>query len=224
MKRKFSGGGASAPFKKPRLVRQNALVSFRASAAGSQGILDELKYNDAAVVTDVTTTPVIVDLNNFAAGDTAIQRDGNKIMMKSLDIRLNFTLEAITQNATCRFVVVLDKNANTVAPTWSGAAASSVFDAATIESQRQVSTMGRFVILMDKTFCINQSASNAGGVQHFFFKKYVKIAPKYQLVTYAANTAAVPVTNGLSLMYISDVAAGITDVNVAGTTRLRFVG
>lgn len=213
-----------ATFQKQGTGKKAKTTGAAAQVKAGASLTDELKYNDVAFATDATTTATVVDLNNFAAGDTVNLRDGNKVSMRSLELRVALELEAITQNATCRFVVVVDKNANAAAPTFSGSVVTSVFDAATPAALRQISTMSRFTILMDKTFVINQSASNAGGVQKFFFKKYIKIAPFLQLASWGSNAAGVPLSNSLSLLYISDVAAGVADVNVAGQARLRFVG
>lgn len=201
------------------IERKKKPMYKRPSTMGS-AIGEELKFNDASFNTDATTTPTVVDLNNFAAGDTAITRDGNRIMMRSVELRVRYQLEVITTNALMRFVVLIDKNANGAAPTW-----LNVFDTATIESQRLVGNLSRYVILMDKVVPLNQSASNAGGVQKGFFKKYIKIKlPEIQLCSFGLSTASVPISNSLSLMYISDIAAGTADVDVSGTARLRFVG
>lgn len=188
------------------------------------GLAPELKFLDTAFNTDASTTPSVVALTTMATGDTIITRDGNQISARALEIRVNSSLEAITQNATMRFVVVCDHQANSAAPTWSGTATTSVFDAATIQAMRNLSTLDKYTILMDKTFVINQSASNAGGVQHYFFKKWIKIAPFCQNIRYQDNTSAISMSNALSLLYISDVASGVTDVDVAGQARLRFIG
>lgn len=192
---------------------------------GAVSLPEELKFNDVSFNTDATTTETVVDLNNFAAGDTVNLRDGNKTIQRSIELRVKLELEAITQNVVCRFVVVHDKNANAAAPTFSGSILTSVFDAATPQALRQISTLSRFTILMDKVVVVNQSASNAGGLQKAFFKKYIKIGnPDCQLASYGANTASIPMSGSLTLLYISDVAAGTTDINVSGTARLRFVG
>lgn len=184
----------------------------------SQMLGDDLKFFDASFNTDATTTPTVVDLNSFAAGSTVFDRIGNKVAMRSLELRVRYSLEIITTNILARFVVVYDKNSNTAAPTW-----TQVFDAATIESQRLVNNRSRFTILMDKVIAINQTSG--GGVQKGFFKKYIKLKdPSVQFASFEDSSNNQPVTGAISLMYISDVAAGTTDLDVVGTCRLRFVG
>lgn len=190
----------------------------------STGLAPELKFLDTSFNTDASTTATVVALTSMATGDTIITRDGNVVSARALELRVNSSLEAITQNATLRFVVVCDHAANSAAPTFSGTATTSVFDATTIQAMRNLSCLDKYTILMDKTFVINQSASNAGGVQHHFFKKWIKIPQHCQEVRYQDNASGIPMKNALSLLYIADVASGVTDVDIAGQARLRFMG
>lgn len=196
------------PAKKPRLVRQNAQAAITTLG-------HEIGYFDAAIAADASTTPVIVDLNAMAAGDTNITRDGNKIGMIALGLRIAYNIEAVTQNVRARFVVVLDKQPNGAAPTWLG-----VYDTATIESQRVVGSLSRYDILMDKVVTVNSTTTSATALQKGFFKKYCKM-PNI-ISSFVSAAAGPPFTNSLSLMYISDVVAGVTDMDVSGTTRLYF--
>jgi len=180
------------------------------------GLEAELKYNDTSFNTDATTTGTVVSLATIGAGDTALTRDGNKIIVRSFELRVALELEAVTQNATVRMVLVRDKNPNGL----QFSAFNSVFDTVSPQSLRIIGALSRFDILMDKTFCIN---NNSGAVQKYFFKKYVKVRDN-NLISYQDGTAAVPYSNNYSLIYCSDVAAGIADVNVNGQCRMRFVG
>jgi len=180
-------------------------------------LLPEPHYFDADLGGDATTTPTIVPLASVGAGDTNVVRDGNKIAMRSLNLRISYDTESIAQNVRARFVVVVDLQSNGTSPAW-----TDVYDSATIESQRLVSALPRFVVLMDKTVSINSTTSTAGAFQKAFFKKHIKL-PNI-VANYASAAAAVALTNSLTLMYISDVAAGGTDLNVAGRSRLTFVG
>lgn len=209
---------------KTSAAKKQRRATTRVPRQATSGLAPELKFLDTAFNTDASTTATIVALTTMATGDTIITRDGNVISARALELRVNSSLEAITQNATLRFVVVCDHGANSAAPTFSGTATTSVFDATTIQAMRNLSCLDKYTILMDKTFVINQSASNAGGVQHHFFKKWIKIPRHCQEVRYQDNTSAIPMKNALSLLYIADVASGVTDVDIAGQARLRFVG
>jgi len=184
-------------------------------SAAMKTLAHEIGYFDAAIATDATTTPTIIDLNNMASGDDNTTRDGNKIGMIALGLRITFENESIAANTRTRYVVVLDPQSNAVAPVW-----TDVFTAATIESQRKIGTLSRYKILMDKTVTCNATTSTAGAFQKGFFKKYIKMPNN--IAAYTSGAAAVPWTNSLSLMYISDIAAGVADQNVVGTSRLFF--
>jgi hypothetical protein len=212
MKRKASSR-VNQPFKKPRTTGPPL-------PKAAVGVPQELKYNDVPFATDATTTGVVVPLNTFGAGDTALLRDGNKILMRSLELRVRLDMEAVAPNAVCRFIVVHDKNANLTSPTIAGA--TGVLDAITPESLRTISGMSRYTILMDKSFALNTASASAP--QKMFFKKYIKLSPELQLASFYDGGSSVPVSGSLTLLYFSDIAAGATDVNVNGQSRLRFVG
>ncbi len=191
--------------------------------AGIISLPVELKFNDSAIAGDATTTGVIVQLNSIAQGDTALTRDGNKIIQRSLYLRVAYDLEALTQAATIRFMVVLDKQANVAAATIA-ASGTGPLEAITIESQRRINTVSRFLMLCDETVTLNQPSGTGGALAKGFWEKFIQIPKTGQLASYLDGSAGIPMSNALALMYFSDVAAGAADVNVVGTARLRFTG
>lgn len=209
--------------KKPALKRQKTSglgpqqSALRNQTSLMNALAPEPHYTSVTFNSDATTTPTYVDLANVAAGDTNVSRDGNKIALRACQLRISYTAESIAQNVRARFVLVIDPSSAGVTPVW-----TDVFDAATIESQRNVSNLPRFQILMDKTVVLNATTSTAGAFQKGFFKKYVKI-PNI-VANYASAAAAVALTNSITLMYISDIAAGATDLDIAGTSRVYFMG
>lgn len=231
MKRKAAAGDQRG-FKKPRLQRQPSIVlqdvvmadRFQGVRRKPQaGLAPELKFNDVSFVTDATTTGAVISLNNFAAGDTASTRDGNKILQKSIHLKYTCELESLAQNAVCRFIIVYDGQPNLAAPSIA-TAGTGPLDAITPTAMRQIATVSRFHVLSDNTFEINSQSDTAGALAIRYFETYIKIPEKYQAVTFGSSGATEPVTGGLYLMYLSTVAAGATDVNVVGSARLRFIG
>uniref|UniRef100_UPI0040482E38 hypothetical protein n=1 Tax=Shewanella sp. TaxID=50422 RepID=UPI0040482E38 len=194
----------------PKLSRQNATLSIGGP---------ELKYKDTAFVADATTTGTIVDLSTFASGDTAITRDGNKIAVRSFELRIAMEKESLVPNVLMRFLLVRDKQPNVAAIPSIG----YILDTITVESLRNISFLSRFDVLMDKVVVLNQTSSTASGYQKAFLKKYVKV--KFDsITTFSDGTASIPTSNSYSLIYFSDVASGTTDVNILGQCRMRFVG
>ncbi|MEO5351338.1 MAG: hypothetical protein H7836_17100, partial [Magnetococcus sp. YQC-3] len=98
--------------------------------------------------------------------------------------------------------------------------AGTFLDTILPESLRTIGLLSRFDVLMDKTVSLNEGS---GAVQKLFFKKYIKIRDN-SVTSFVDGTASIPMTNSYNLLYLSDVAAGATDVNVFGQCRLRFVG
>lgn len=198
--------------KKPAYKRQSAGVGV--------SLAPELKYHDTSFNTDATTTGTIVSLSSVAAGDTALLRDGNKISVRSFELRIALENEALSQNTIARFLLVRDRNANASAIT----GVNLVLDTVTPQSLRLIPNLSRYDVLMDKTIVINNTSDTANCYQKAFFKKYVKIPTEDSLICYADGSAGVPITNSYSLLYLSDVASGVTDLNVLGQCRMRFVG
>jgi hypothetical protein len=209
---------------KPTLKKQKTSGFFtpRTRLTGV-GLKPELKFNDSSFNADATTTGSVVALNQMAAGDTALLRDGNRIKMKSIQLKFTLELEAITQNAVCRFLIVYDRNTNLTNPTIA-TAGTGPLDTITVQSLRQVATVSRFKVLYDKSFALNSTSDTATALQIQFEEVFVKIPLDCQDTAFADGAAGAPISGGLYLMFFSNIAAGATDVNVAGQARLRFWG
>lgn len=224
MKRKAStqlGASRYQPKPKYRAALGRPFVTPRSRP--NPELAPEKKFNDVSFATDATTTGTVVALNTFAAGDTALLRDGNKVMNKSLNLRISYALESLTASANLRFIVVLDKNANGTSPTVASALTGPL-DAITPEAQRRVDSISRFWVLMDEVVTLNAQTGTGGALSKGFLQRNIKIPQDLALSQYIDGTAAVPVSNSLSLLYFSDLAAGAADVDISGTCRLRFVG
>lgn len=220
MKRKASALGKGS---KPKLARQGASRNLQ-TGRRQLSIKPELKYNDVTINTDATATETVVALTTIAAGDTALLRDGNKIIVKSIEFRILVANEALTQGNAVRFALVKSMQANAAAPTWFvGTVTTDVFDASTVTARRSVVTASRYKVLMDEVIVVNQEGGTGAAVSQAYFHKYLKTF-KEEITQYGDGTASVPMTNAYYLMYVGSVAAGATDLDVAGTARLRFVG
>lgn len=219
MKRKASSLGKGS---KPKLARQNASGNLK-TRRKSISLRDELKYNDVALATDASTTETVVALTTFAAGDTALLRDGNKIVCKSIEIRMILGNESLAQGNTVRVVVVKSTQANGAAPSWYLAqVGADVYDASNVVARRAVETASRYKIMMDETIVLNQIGSTGGSVSQAYFHKYIKLPD--EITQFPSGASGIPITNAYYLMYMGSTASGATDCDVLGTVRLRFVG
>lgn len=209
----------TAPFqKKPALKRQKTQGSFSQQQRKTTSTLlsPEKKFNDSSSTADSTTTASLVNLNTMAAGDTALLRDGNKILSKSVQIRATIRNESTTISTTNRIMVIHDKNSNGVQPT-----AAQIFEGTpSVSAMKSISNASRFTTLLDKTFVNNSN----GSFNYTYINEYVKVPLKCQLASFADGTSVVPVSGSLTLLYIGSEAAGVADTDVILAARCRFVG
>lgn len=213
--------GSELKGNKPKLRRQNASGSLVKRRKRGVSIGPELKFNDVNFNTDASTTETVVALTTFAAGDTALLRDGNKIICKSLELRILLANEATTQSNTVRFAVVKSLQANSAAPTWfNGGALTDVFDEATVTARRATITASRFKVIAEEVVTINQT--NDTSLNQAYIHKFMKLDE--DITQYFDGTSAIPVTNAYFLLYLGSSAAGVVDVDVVGRARLRFLG
>jgi len=202
-------------YKRPAKRARFTGPTVQATRGAITTLSHEIGYLDTAAATAASTTPAIIPLTTMASGDTNLLRDGNKVGIMAVQLRIGGTSQALTNQYKLRFVVVLDKQSNGASPAW-----LDVFDTATIESQRVVGNLSRFDIVMDKGFILHQQNSTANSFAQFFIKKYLKL-PNI-LACYASGASAVPISNSLTLMYISDIASGAAPCTIAGTARVFF--
>jgi hypothetical protein len=219
MKRKPTSDKKGRPTKMRRVTTTR--VASRRST--SVALKPELKYNDASFAADATTTGSVVALNQMAAGDTALLRDGNKILMKSIQLKYTVECEAVTQNVVARFMIVYDRQTNVTNPTIA-TAGTGPLDSISPVSLRQVATTSRFKVLYDKVVVLNSTTTTATALQIAYEECFVKIPTDCQMTQFADGATGAPQTGGLYLMFFSNIAAGATDANVNGQARLRFWG
>jgi hypothetical protein len=218
MKRGRQPDAKGRPAKRPAKARAPA----RRRSVGV-GLAPELKFNDVAFVTDATTTGAVVALNQMAAGDTALLRDGNKIRMKSIQLRFTLQNESVTVNNIVRMMIVLDRQPNAANPTIA-TAGTGPLDTITIQSLRQVATVSRFKVLWEGIYTLNNENDTATCLKIVHDEVFIPIKDKDQLTVFADGASGPPINGGLYLMYFGNTAAGVTDVDVLGQARLRFWG
>jgi len=182
----------------------------------------ELKFNDVIVNTNSSLTGTIIPLNQMAVGDTALTRDGNKILNKSVQLRLLYQNLDAAVNTYHRLIIVYDRQPNGTNPTINGVT-SGPLDSLDPSGLRNVSTVTRFKVLLDKSFEIN----NTGSAQ-FMYKEvveFVKVPADCQLTGFQDGTSGAPINGGLYLMLIGDQTLASGDsASVNGFTRVRFWG
>lgn len=176
----------------------------------------ERKFLDTALTADATTTASINAVNVMVVGTGANTRIGRRILMKSLQIRCQIEREdpATTTAQHVRMMVVYDRQSNGAAP-----AVTDILDTSAVQSLRNMANVGRFFMLSDEFVEITAAQ---GGNQYFIYNKFLKFnLPVYYNAGNAGTIADVS-TGGLFVIYLGSQAAGVDDINVTGSARLRF--
>lgn len=201
---------ANKATKRPRLSKP-ALRRTKSSVS----LAPEKKFFDVAVSQPANISTTTVGLTAIGAGDTALLRDGNKLIVKSIHVKLTGGNKTLTANNTVRFALVKNLQANGGSTLW-----TSVYDSSTITAHRNVQTVSQYRVIWDEVIDVNQGSD--GALQRFSFEKFVKLPP--DVTTYAQAAAQDPMTNSYSLLYIGSNVLGATDLSVSGSVRVRFVG
>lgn len=170
----------------------------------------ERKYNDQAdnpPGTIVTTTGSVTHLSPLLHGTTDTTRIGDRVTYRSLLFRMFVTPNSTAGINYLRAVIVRDKQANASAPTM-----AQVFQTASIVlSPLNDDFSERFKVLYDRLFTVDTDATGA---------QVEKIYRKFKFVTEYDDTAAIPNTNSVYLLLLSDQATN--GPSVAFWSRLRY--
>lgn len=184
----------------------------------------ESKWHDVSVAS--ATAGQVEPLTNVPLGDDSISRDGRKITLTSLMIRI----VAVGSNATGvygfpRLVIVYDKVPNGVLP-----AATDIFTSAASTAFMNLNNRNRFKVLYDNMGGLghnrdpyNISTLGTGGVfsTNFGIEDHVKI-PRLETIfkdTGSGTTAGT--TNGA--LYAVFLGSGADASTLDGKFRLRFL-
>lgn len=119
----------------------------------------ELKYLDTSAVGTFNYSggsPGIVLLNGVAAGTANNQRIGRKVLIKSLELRIQFRQSSATTQAV-RMAIVYDKQSNQAAPS-----IGDIFNVAATNldpyAAKNLDNVERFIILKDELIGFGGSA------------------------------------------------------------------
>ena len=216
-KRKYSSSTAAAG-KKARATRT------RRRTITAMLLSREPKFVETAVNTlSVTNVAQIFNLNEIGQGDNYMNRQGNVIQAKYLQFRYscNMTNQAVAQCANFKMALVLDRNPQGSAPTF-----STIFDSSVSSNCFAMKNLAfnqdRFVILHEH---IGVAVGNTGGDgQQGCAKGYLnfgKLKVEDQVVRYPGTIPSVPNTNGLFLVVVSTSTVA-NDVRFLGTFRYVF--
>lgn len=221
-------GGSYAPpyYKKKRTSRgyQGLYPSYRGFTLRRFN-LGEWKYVDAADAKDINTTPSFTLVNGIAAGVGASERVGQKVAIRSIEVRAQGWVTATTGVTNmCRCILVQDKQANNTAVT----AITDILETNSSMSPRSLPNRKRFKILWDKFFLLGGVLNGAGTgssiPEQKLFKSYIKFRRPIieDFNTSALGTIAAITSNAIYLVCLGNIAAGNTDANLTYYIRFRY--
>lgn len=179
--------------------------------------LGEWKYLDTGLGTlTMNTTPVLLLLNGLAPGNSASQRIGMKVAIRTLELRARVATTAGTGvDQTCRWLIFVDRQSNGVAPT-----AGDVLTG-NLDTFRNLANRKRFKIILDRHFPLSASAENGSiRVFHAYLKFRRPLLVEFNTGT--AGTVADITSGAIYIMVLGNIASGTTDANMNGTVRFRY--
>lgn len=201
----------SSYVRKPVARRRRAVV--RGYPRGTRG---ELKSIDTTVSQVADSTGAVTLLNGVARGDDISDRIGRQITLKSAEIRvINQVTSGTGIDQSQRFLIVLDRQVNAVAP-----AITDVLVSTATTSLTNLDNRNRFVILADRVIQLN-SSGESGSSKITTMRLSLKNT-KVQFNSGDAATVADITTNGLFLISVGSVAAGATAGTMIGRIRVRY--
>lgn len=225
--RAISGGyqRRGAPTRRRRLaVRAGLRPSYRGWNP-RQFVRGEWKFLDSSINQDINTTAVLTLVNGLQPGNSASQRIGMKVSIKSMEIRLNVNVTPATGvSQVNRWFILLDRQANGAAP----AAVTDYLVAQSSTAPRQLANRKRFKLITDKIYrlggVLNGAGTGAQVAEGRMFKMYIKFRRPI-IVEYnagVAGTIADISSNSLFFGTFGTEAPGNTDTNCTGYVRIRY--
>lgn len=154
-----------------------------------------------AAATSLSTTPSMTVLNIVQQGDTGTTRDGNKILMTMVDLRVQLVVSDPTNLIRC--LVVYDRQSNGSNPSTVGI--TNILDTVAAASQTMAPqlqpTKRRYKILLDRLFTMDLVNKYT-----WMLHKRIKVN-RYTEYNGNAGSSADIVTGGLYLIFVSDSSA-----------------
>lgn len=186
----------------------------------------EFKFKDTSASTQVigntSATAHYALLNGLSRGTDANQRVGRSIKLKSVQlqatIRLNDACAATTEN-NVRVLLVMMKDPEGIAPTYSGSTFRSIYLTDSISSMRDLNNRGKFYVL--KQWYI---ALNAEGVKSRNIKFYKKMNTHQYFNAQTNGDIGDITSNALYLIAIGDLNNANPDETwISYQARIRFI-
>lgn len=217
MKRKgnFNGRSFKAKKKYSPPSRVPAAVAMEVSRQLTR--IGEMKSIDIpATSTVINTVGAVTLLNGVARGDTSATRVGNRITLRSIQVKGYGLPTAATGNSQCgRVIVVYDRQSNGAAP-----AVTDILKDSHGSSLKNQLNDGRFLTLMDQMLAIPTADGN--GEYPVLVDFYKKLNLSVDFNANNAGTIADFISGSIYLLSIGSEAAGAGAGAFVFSSRVRF--
>jgi hypothetical protein len=179
----------------------------------------------------------VQSLVQMAAGDDGSQRNGLKIQLKKLNLRMKLEVDPnsdasnanIVANAHLfRILVYVDCAPNGAAPTWGQLIETSPTNEGQLYAYNKTSSNGRFKVLIDKWITVHPSYVTHDGTNFHaygntaFFKKSIPLDISTHYSDTANNLSSIQ-RNNIGMFICSDASdTTYTDMKFSYRARVRF--
>lgn len=167
----------------------------------------------SATSSTLGTTGIVSNLASIALGDSASDREGRQIEIKSLTLRGVIQMNTSATTTRIRVLICITKNNNNGTP-----AGTDVLNTTTVNSLRNLDNTKNIKVLYDKWFIVSQNTLEAKQFQ--INRKFRGIKQRYTL----GNTGGAfsdTEWNALYLIAFSDEATN--QPTISFNSRLRYI-
>lgn len=176
----------------------------------------EKKFIDNSVTAAVSNTAQITLINGVATGTDNTERTGDSIKMSGIRLNGYYTLNASATNDLIRVAIIMDRQVNGSAPSYTDIYEST----GGVVAQRNKNTVDRFVVLKDYQLQLSTAGDTIKKIDC-----YIKLASggKDVHTKYNGNT------NGIASVYTNAVYLVVLGTQPTNTstqsiiTRVRFI-
>lgn len=168
----------------------------------------EYKLFDVADTTASSTTATLVSLASIGQGDTNITREGNSILLKSINVKSTIQAHASATQSAVRYIVFRDNQGSVSDPT-----AAQLLEASTPNAHRNDANFQRFTVLHDKVYELSNAGTGRKDINIYI--------PCNFHIYYRDATATNHLKNVVWLLHLSNEATNTVTQQM--NSRIRFV-
>lgn len=170
----------------------------------------EKKIHEVSSTTSPSSTGYVTALTDIGQGDTINLRDGNSIKLTYMGLRATLTANASAPITYVRCIVFRDnqQEPDTVP------AIGSLLESASVNSFLAQASLGRFSVLMDKVYSLN----NNGPTQTRYIESNFKLNNH---VRYNGSSSVDIQKGGYYILWLSNLAT--LTPGLSWNTRVRFI-